>query len=109
MVGGRCLSDKRIASARETFQTVTLRRRRNAAASKGDGPTAAAGPLILRGLRCAPAPQDDGLTLVRATLFNSSPVEVRLTGRVVRQCSEDLGHIAYSSFSPAGKTVISLK
>jgi len=32
-------------------------------ASKGDGPALAAGPFILRGLRCAPAPQDDGIDI----------------------------------------------
>jgi len=32
-----------------TSITVTLRCRRNAAASKGDGPDASAGPFILRG------------------------------------------------------------
>src|SRR5579871_473505 len=40
--------------------TVTLRRRREAAASKGDGPALAARAFILRG-SLSRAPQDDGL------------------------------------------------
>jgi len=39
--------------------TVTLRSAPSARVSKGDGPTAAAGPFILRG-SLALAPQDDG-------------------------------------------------
>src|SRR5579883_1720757 len=45
----RCCASPR-NDGRQT-QTVTLRCRRKAAASKGDGPALAAGPFILRGLR----------------------------------------------------------